>query len=136
MGRLGSPHFYLLLSALGVAIIAVSYGAAPARVLPWLLDVDVEGTNLRHVFRAVMGLYLAMAALWTAGAMRPRLTRAALISEVVFMAGLAFGRIISWLVDGTPSPLFIAYLGLELVFAVWGVTLLRKLVRSPRAAPQ
>ena len=135
MRRLTSPRFYLLLSALGVAVIAVSYGAAPARVLPWLLDLDVESTNLRHVFRAVMGLYLAMAALWAAGATRPGLSHAALISEVVFMAGLAFGRIISWLADGTPAPLFVAYLVLELVFAAWGVALLFRL-RSPRAAPR
>jgi hypothetical protein len=73
--------FYLLFSAAGLFPIALSYGVAPAGVLPAVLDVAVEGTDLTHIFRAVMGLYLAMIVLWILGAFRPELTRAALISD-------------------------------------------------------
>ena len=51
-------RFYLLFSAAGLTLVALSYGVAPADVLPRLMDVNVEGTDLTHIFRAVMGLYL------------------------------------------------------------------------------
>ena len=126
--------FYLLLSAAGLFPIALSYGIAPARVLPTVLDVAVEGTDLTHVFRAVMGLYLAMIVLWVLGALRPELTRAAVISEVAFMFGLASGRLLSILADGVPSLLLVAYTALEIVMVVWGILILKKLPEiSPRA---
>ena len=80
---------YLLVSAVGLLPVALSYGIVPHEVLPKLMEVTVEGTDLTHVFRAIMGLSLGMIVLWILGAMRPGLTRAAVISEIVFMAGLA-----------------------------------------------
>ena len=56
----------------------------------------------------------------------PTPTRAALLSEVVFMTGLALGRLLSLLVDGIPSLLLIIYLLLEVSFAAIGVYLLRQ----------
>ncbi|NHZ73527.1 MAG: DUF4345 domain-containing protein, partial [Nitrospirae bacterium] len=100
-------RFYLLFSAAGLFPIALSYGVAPAGVLPAVLDVAIEGTDLTHIFRAVMGLYLAMIVLWILGAFRPELTRAAVISEVVFMFGLAFGRVLSILQLRTDFPEFV-----------------------------
>lgn len=74
-----------------------------------------------------MGLYLAIIALWLIGAIRGGpLMRTALISEIVFMAGLASGRLLSLLLDGWPSPMLIAYTVAELVLASWGVLCLRK----------
>jgi len=123
----GWAKFYLLFSAAGLFPIALSYGVAPAGVLPTVLDVAVEGTDLTHVFRAVMGLYLAMIVLWVLGALRPELTRAAVISEVAFMFGLASGRLLSILADGVPSLLLVAYTALEIVMGVWGILILKKL---------
>lgn len=57
--------------------------------------------------------------------MRENLRQGALVS-LVFMAGLAVDRALSWIVDGTPHPILIIYLGLELVFGGIGVALLRK----------
>jgi hypothetical protein len=34
----------------------MSYGIAPATILPVALNVTVEGTDLTHIFRAIMGL--------------------------------------------------------------------------------
>jgi hypothetical protein len=50
-----------------------------------VLDISVEGTDLTHIFRAVMGLYLAMIVLWVLGALRPNLTSAAVIAEVTWI---------------------------------------------------
>ncbi len=120
-------RFYLLFSAAGLFAIALSYGVAPAAVLPQVLDLSVEGTDLTHIFRAVMGLYLAMIFLWVLGALRPNLTRAAVLAEVTFMFGLAFGRVLSILVDGMPSPLLVVYTGLEIAIGYWGILVLRTL---------
>ncbi len=87
-------RLYLLVSAAGLTAVALSYGVAPAAVLPQLLDIAVEGTDLTHVFRAIMGLYLGMIVLWVLGAFRPSLTRAAVIAEIAFMSGLAVGRVL------------------------------------------
>ena len=125
-------RFYLLLSAAGLLPVALSYGVAPAVVLPRVLDVAVEGTDLTHIFRAVMGLYLAMIVLWVLGALRPNLARAAVISEVTFMFGLAFGRVLSIISDGVPSLLLVAYTAVEIVLGVWGILILKKL---PEAHP-
>ena len=108
-------------------MIALTYGVAPATVLPQPLDLTIEGTDLTHIFRAIMGLYLGLVVLWILGALRSNLTRAAVISEVVFMFGLAGGRVISIFVDGVPSALLIVYLGLEISMGSWGIFILNKL---------
>ena len=74
-----------------------------------------------------MGLYLASIVLWLLGAIRGGpLMRTALIGEIVFMAGLAAGRLLDLLVAGWPSPMLIAYAVAELVLAAWGVFSLKK----------
>ena len=95
-----------------------------------MFDLTVEGTDLIHIFRAVMGLYLAMIVLWILGAMRPALTRAAVISEVTFMFGLAFGRVLSIVIDGMPSLLLIGYTLIEIAMGCWGFLVLKQLSRK------
>jgi hypothetical protein len=119
-------RFYLIFSAAGLFVIALSYGAAPADVLPKVLDLTVEGTDLTHIFRAIMGLYLGMIVLWVLGAFRSNFTRVAVIAEVVFMIGLAFGRVVSIVVDGVPSILLVVYTVLEVTLGSWGILILKK----------
>ncbi len=117
---------YLLISAAGLTAVALSYGVAPATVLPRLLDITVEGTDLTHVFRAIMGLYLGMIVLWVLGAFRPSLTRAAVMAEIAFMSGLAVGRVLSIVVDGMPSIALLGYTVVEIALAAWGMVVLKK----------
>jgi hypothetical protein len=123
-------RFYLLFSAAGLFVIALSYGVAPAAILPSALDVTVEGTDLAHIFRAIMGLYLGMVVLWVLGAFWANLTRAAVIAEVTFMIGLAFGRVVSIVIDGIPSVLLVVYAVLEISMGLWGVLILKRPVRT------
>jgi len=119
-------RIYLLISALGLLPIALSYGVQPDAVLPRWMNLQPMGTDMLHLLRAIMGLYLGMVALWLLGAWRGgSLLRAALISEVVFMAGLAAGRLLSLSVDGPASPIFIVYTVAELALATWGVRCLK-----------
>ena len=74
-----------------------------------------------------MGLYLASIFLWVFGAIRGGpLMRTALISAIVFLSGLAAGRLLGILLDGWPSPMLIAYAVAEFVLATWGVVCLRR----------
>jgi hypothetical protein len=41
------------------------------------------------------------------------------------MTGLASGRVASILIDGLPSPIFIFYLFLEVIFGLIGYTLIK-----------
>ncbi|ESQ16712.1 MAG: DUF4345 domain-containing protein [Thiohalocapsa sp. PB-PSB1] len=127
-------RFYLLFSAAGLFVIALSYGIAPATILPVALNVSVEGTDLTHIFRAIMGLYLGMIVLWVLGAFRANLTWVAVIAEVTFMFGLALGRVVSIVIDGMPSMLLVVYAVLEIAMGLWGVLILKKPV-SPRLEP-
>jgi len=122
---------FLTITAIGLTPIALSYGAVPSASLPYLFGFGVESLNLTHIFRAVMGLYLALVAFWIAGALSPSLTVPALWSLVVFMFGLAAGRVLSLLLDGVPHWLLVVYLVLELAFGLVGLWLLR---RAPSAA--
>ncbi|MBO9475378.1 DUF4345 domain-containing protein [Shimia sp. R10_1] len=117
----------LMLAALGLVPIALSYGIAPGSSLPYLLGFSVETTNHTHVFRAIMGLYLANAAFWLIAAVKPALQHAALWVLFLFMAGLATGRILSILADGMPNAVLMFYLLAELAFAILAALTLSKI---------
>lgn len=107
----------LLAMAIGLNPIALSYGAAPQASLPLLYGIEASDVPTRHVFRAIMGLYLAMICFWLAGAMRPALRVPALWGLLVFTMGLALGRGLSMLLDGWPGPLLFIYLPAEVALA-------------------
>ncbi len=118
-------QIFLLIVAAGLIPIAMSYGVMPQKSLLFLFDVSIADTNIDHIFRAIMGLYLGFALFWILGAFDVRLRQAALYGLVVFMFGLAAGRGLSVIVDGMPHWLLIAYLLIELVFGGIGVFLLK-----------
>jgi len=116
----------LIFVSIGLVPIALSYGLMPQRSLDFLFGISVSSMNLEHILRAVMGLYLAMIVLWIVGVLNSNYRNPALISMIVFMYGLAAGRLISLIIDGIPHWLLIAYLGLELLFGTLALLLLRK----------
>ncbi len=113
-----TDRMLLLLAALGLVPIALSYGLIPSVTVTYLLGFPVEGTNQTHVFRAIMGLYLANAAFWLVAVGKPELQRPALWVLLLFMMGLAAGRVLSIIVDGMPGFVLLFYLVAELVFGV------------------
>lgn len=119
-------NLHLVISAIIIIVVALAYGLFPNTMLPILFDFKVESVDLNNVFRATMGLYTGMVALWVMGIFKPFLWRTATISNVFFMVGLASGRIISLLVDGVPSTSFSAGLALELALGLWGISNLNK----------
>ena len=117
---------FLLVASVGLLPIALSYGLVPTQSLSFLFGIDAAPTNVSHIFRAVMGLYLALLLFWILGAFRDKYQIPALYSLTVFMLGLAGGRVFSLLVDGMPHWLLVVYLFLEIGFGVVGITMIRK----------
>jgi Domain of unknown function (DUF4345) len=116
----------LVVTAVGLVPIALAYGVDPQRSLQYLFGVSVQDVNGTHIFRVAMGLYLALAGFWMVGAFRADLRQAALQSLVVFMLGLAAGRLLSLVVDGVPHWLLLVYLVLELGIGLVGLLLLKR----------
>jgi hypothetical protein len=114
---------FLIFCAVGLVPIALGYGAKPSVSLDVVFGITVDTTNLAHIMRAVMGLYLGMVALWLWGAFRRSMERPALVACAVFMLGLAAGRILSFVVDGMPHWLLIVYAVLEIVLGLIAVVL-------------
>ena len=106
---------FLIFAFVAVTPIALAYGVSPDWFASTFLGIEVLDTNFAHILRAIMGLYLALGLFWLFAAFDPAYRNAALLTVVVFTAGLALGRIISYFADGRPQPLLILYIGLELV---------------------
>ena len=115
---------YLLMVATILVPIALSYGVAPATVLPKLLDIAVEGVDQMQIFRALMCLYLAASTFWAIAAFKPAWQRVAVIWAVFFCLSLAIGRTISLAADGPASRLLDLYLGLEIFGGFLGLAVL------------
>ena len=116
----------LIIVAIGLIPIALSYGLIPDKSMSYLYEITDLQLNQIHIFRAIMCLYLALIVFWLIGAFNINLRQAALYSLVVFMFGLAAGRIISLFVDGIPNWLLLVYLLLELGFGAIGYVLIKK----------
>ncbi len=115
----------LLLSGIVVIIAGVVYGGHPSYIMPILLDYQVEALELKNMLRAVMGIYLGIGIFWLLGAYKSKLWYAATLSNVLFMGGISFGRIVSTVFDGVSIP-FTPALILELLFFIWGVYNLKR----------
>ena len=115
-----SKNLNLLLSGIIVIIAGIVYGGHPTFVMPELLGFEVKDLELKNMLRAIMGIYLGIGVYWIISAYKPKLWFGATLSNVLFMGGIAFGRIVSTLFDGV-SPLFTPALILELLFLGWGL---------------
>jgi amino acid permease len=122
---MNKQKIFLLSASIGLFPIALSYGAAPGQSLSALFSFSVDTVNETHIFRAVMGLYLAFVVFWLMGVKDDKLTRPAIMGLVVFMLGLALGRTLSLLVDGPAHWLLMAYALIEYLFAFVGIRLLK-----------
>lgn len=123
---LKSKHLHLVLSVIIIVPVALTYGLLPGGFFENIFHFKFETIELSGIFRAVMGLYIAMAIFWSIGIFKPKFWMAATLSNVLFMAGLALGRSVSILLDGIPSPVFLVGLLGEILLAAWGIFNLRK----------
>jgi thiol:disulfide interchange protein len=97
----------------------------PNGILNDMFQFNFAKTDLANIFRAIMGVYLAAAMFWIVGIKKSDFWIPATLSNILFMLGLAFGRIISILFDGPGSHVFILALIAEIILAIWGIVNLR-----------
>jgi hypothetical protein len=116
----------LIFTAIALIPIALSYGIVPEKTLTGLYGFPVEDINLSHIFRAQMGLLLGQAIFYFWGAFNPNLRRPALYALVIFMLGLAVGRVFSLIIDGIPEFGLIFSLIAEIIMGSIGLILLRE----------
>ena len=116
---------FLVFVASGVFSVSLGYGFLPSLTMPFLYDIEANNTNLLNILRAISGLYIALVTFWILGAFNSNLELPALWSLTIFMTGLVSGRVASILIDGLPSPIFIFYLFIEIIFALIGYALLK-----------
>ncbi|POF31015.1 DUF4345 domain-containing protein [Roseibium marinum] len=104
---------FLILAFAMVSVIALLYGIDPPWFARTFLGVSDLGVNFAHILRAVMCLYLALGVFWLFCALMDRHKSVAILTTMVFAGGLVAGRLLSFALDGLPSPLLIFYAALE-----------------------
>jgi len=124
MTRKQAEKTLLIIAAIGLIPIALGYGFMPEKTLTPLYGFSVDNINLKHIMRAVMGLYFGQIIIWLLGAFKNEFRRPAMYCLVVFMLGLATGRVLSLVLDGIPHWLLIVYLILELIIGLIGLKLI------------
>ena len=107
--------YFLLFAFVAVTPIALAYGVSPDWFASTFLGIETLDTNIAHILRAIMCLYLALGLFWLYSAFNEAYRNAALLTVILFAGGLVIGRIISYFADGQPQPLLILYIGLEFV---------------------
>ena len=109
--------YFLILSSATIFVVGSLYGVSPRWFARTFLGVTELDLNLAHILRAMMCLYLGFALFWLVAAFRDKYRNVAVLTVVLFPAGLVIGRILSFFIDGQPSWLLLAYLFAELVQA-------------------
>jgi len=72
-----------------------------------------------------MGLYLGFSVIWVLGVLKSDYLKTALITNVVFMLGLGFGRVISIILDGMPTSGYVFGTVAELFLGGYGLWVLK-----------
>ena len=116
-----STKIHLIISVIIVIPVSFVYGFNPAS----RFDIQLQTIDEHNFFKAVMGLYLGFAMLWILGIFKQQYFKIALVTNVVFMLGLGFGRLLSIMIDGTPTfGLLFGTFG-ELILGCYGIWVLK-----------
>lgn len=110
-------NLHLIISSIVVLPGAIIYGFQSNL----LFNAPINTIDHATIFKAIMGLYLGFASLWILGIFKENYWKTATISNMIFMLGLGFGRIISLIVDGIPSTIFVLGLFGELILGFYAL---------------
>jgi len=112
---------HLVISVLIVIPVAFVYGFNPSTEF----DIQLQTVDEQSQFKAIMGLYLGFSIVWLLGVFRVNYLKLALITNMVFMLGLGFGRLLSWFIDGTPTFGYKFGIFAELLLGFYGLWVLK-----------
>ena len=111
---------HLVVSVIIVIPVALIYGFKPGL----FLDIHLQTIDEQNFFKAVMGLYLGFSLLWILGIFKSKHLKTALITNLIFMLSMGFGRFTSILFDGTPSIFYVLGTVGELILGFYGLWIL------------
>jgi len=112
---------HLIISVLIVVPVSFVYGFNPDSQF----DIHLNTIDEHNFFKAIMGLYLGVSVLWILGIFKENYLKLALISNMVFMLGLGFGRVLSLILDGTPTFGYLFGTVAELFLGCYGLWVLK-----------
>jgi hypothetical protein len=104
---------FLILAFVMVSVIALLYGIDPSWFARNFLGVTALSVDFAHILRAMMCLYMALGVFWLFSALSDTHKNVAILTTILFAGGLVAGRLLSFALDGLPSPLLIFYAALE-----------------------
>src|ERR1700730_391994 len=107
--------YFLLLASSTIFLVASLYGVSPYWFASAILGVFEPNHNLAHLLRAMMCLYFGFGFFWAFAAFNANYRNPALLTVMLFPAGLVIGRILSLFADGKPSPLLLFYMVAEFI---------------------
>jgi hypothetical protein len=113
---------HLVISVLIVVSVSIVYGFMPDSQF----DIHLDTIDEHNFFKAIMGLYLGFSGLWILGLFKEQYLKIALITNVIFMLGLGSGRVLSILMDGTPTFGYIFGTIAELFLGFYGLWVLNR----------
>jgi len=114
---------HLIISVCIVVPVAFVYGFQP----DFQFDIYINTIDEHSFFKAIMGLYLGFSALWVFGIFNERFLKSAIITNMIFMLGLGFGRLVSLMLDGTPTFAYTFGAAAELVLGFYGAQVLKRI---------
>ncbi len=112
---------HLIISIIIVIPVSLLYGFNPSSEF----NIHLDTIDEQNAFKAIMGLYLGFSTLWILGIFKANYLKLALVSNMIFMLGLGFGRLLSTILDGTPTFAYVFGTIGELVLGFYGVWLLK-----------
>lgn len=124
-----TSKIHLVISVLIVFPIAFIYGFN----LESLVDIKPETIDERNFSKSIMTLYLGFVFVWVLGLFKSRFLKIALVTNMVFMLALAFGRLLSVILDGTPSAAYIVGMFGEFILGFYGLWVLKNSKESNKA---
>jgi hypothetical protein len=113
---------HLIISVLIVVPVSFVYGFNPSSEF----DIQLQTIDEHNFFKAIMGLYLGFSILWILGIFKHQYLKLALITNIIFMLGLGFGRVLSLFMDGNPTFGYQFGTFAELFLGFYGVWVLGK----------
>ncbi|WP_245925578.1 DUF4345 domain-containing protein [Algibacter marinivivus] len=111
----------MIISILIVVPVAFIYGFNP----DYQFNIHLNTVDEHNFFKAIMGLYIGFSALWILGIFKANYLKIALITNLIFMLGLGFGRLLSFGIDGTPTFGYIFGTFAELFLGFYGLWVLK-----------
>lgn len=117
---------HLIISVLIVVPVSFVYGFNP----DLQFDIHLNTIDEHNFFKAIMGLYLGFSIVWLLGIFKTNYLKTALVSNIIFMLGLGSGRVLSLIVDGTPTFGYIFGTFAEIFLGVYGLWVLKRWIKQ------